>query len=136
MNEANKIKIKSFTDLEAWKQAHLLVVLVYKITNSFPSREAYSLIDQMRRCAISISSNIAEGFSRQTKKEKVQFYFTAKGSLTELQNQLLVARDIGYINQETFKQAAELTIFVHKLINGLLKSSQSNTKYKIPDTKY
>jgi four helix bundle protein len=127
-------KIKSFTDLNAWKEAHKLVVMIYKITKSFPKEETYSLIDQMKRCSISITSNMAEGFSRQSKKEKIQFYFIAKGSLTELQNQLLVARDVGYLDKSEFKSVAEQTVVVHKLINGLIKSAK--TKYKIQDAKY
>ncbi|KKR76512.1 MAG: hypothetical protein UU21_C0008G0019 [Candidatus Levybacteria bacterium GW2011_GWA2_40_8] len=87
------MKIQSFTDLEVWKQAHKLVIEIYRVTKKFPKEERYSLVDQMRRAAISITSNIAEGFSRQGKKEKLQFYFMARGSLTELQNQLLVARN-------------------------------------------
>ena len=79
----------------------------------------------MRRCAISITSNIAEGFSRQSKKEKLQFYFTSKGSLTELQNQLLIARDVGYLKKEDFNLSAQKTIQVAKLINGLIKSIRS-----------
>jgi len=77
-------KIQSFTQLNVWKEAHKLVLLIYKTTDNFPKKETYSLIDQMRRCAISITSNIAEGFSRQGKKEKLQFYYVSKGSLTEL----------------------------------------------------
>ena len=88
-------KIRSFTDLNTWKEAHKLVLAIYKATNTFPREELYSLSDQMKRCSISVSSNVAEGFSRQTKKEKIQFYHMAKGSLTELQNQLLVSRDVG-----------------------------------------
>jgi len=64
----------------------------------------------MKRCSVSITSNIAEGFSRHSKKEKLQFYFTAKGSLTELQNQLLVARDVGYLDKEKFTTIAKQTI--------------------------
>lgn len=116
-------KIKSFTDLNAWKEAHKLVVIVYKLTKKFPKEETYSLIDQMKRYSVSITSNIAEGFSRQSKKEKVQFYFTSKGSLTELQNQLLVAKDVEYIDKDEFKSTAEQTVLVHKLINGLIKSA-------------
>ncbi|MCL6096365.1 MAG: four helix bundle protein [Patescibacteria group bacterium] len=127
-------KIKSFTDLNAWKEAHKLVVMIYKITKDFPKEETYSLTDQVKRCSVSITSNIAEGFSRQSKKEKIQFYFTAKGSLTELQNQLLVAKDVEYLDKNEFKSAAEQTVVVHKLINGLIKSA--NTRYKIQDTKY
>lgn len=119
-------KIQSFTDLDAWKQAHQLVLTVYQITKTFPKDETYSLIDQMRRCGVSISSNIAEGFSRQSKKEKIQFYFTAKGSLTELQNQLLIARDINYITKEQFNTIAQQTVRVSKLITGLVRSIRSN----------
>lgn len=117
------MKIKSFTDLLAWKEAHKLVISIYKSTKLFPREETYSLVDQMRRCVVSVSSNIAEGFSRQSKKEKLQFYSMAKGSLTELQNQLLVARDVGYMNPAAFKILAEQTILVHKLLNGLIKSA-------------
>lgn len=129
-----KTKIVSFTDLNAWKEAHKLVVIIYKMTKKFPKEETYSLIDQMKRSSVSITSNIAEGFSRQSKKEKIQFYFTAKGSLTELQNQLLVSKDVNYLDKIEFKSTAEQTILVHKLINGLIKSA--NTKYEIQDTRY
>ena len=115
-------KIQSFTDLIAWKKAHALAVSIYKLTDKFPQRETYSLTDQMRRSATSISSNIAEGFSRQSKKEKIQFYYTSKGSLTELQNQLLIARDVGYLVKEEFNSIAQQSIEVSKLINGLIKS--------------
>lgn len=118
-------KIKSFTDLNAWREAHKLVVMIYKTTKSFPREETYSLIDQMKRCSVSITSNIAEGFSRQSKKEKIQFYFMSKGSLTELQNQLLVAKDVDYLDKSEFKSVAEQTIVTHKLINGLIKSAKS-----------
>ena len=127
-------KVRSFTDLNVWKQAHQLTLMVYKVTKSFPKEETYSLIDQMRRCTISIGSNIAEGFSRQTKKEKIQFYFISKGSLTELQNQLLVSRDVGYLSDEDFRNVAEHTETVHKLLNGLMKTAAA--KYHIPNTKY
>ncbi|HEY4496911.1 MAG TPA: four helix bundle protein [Candidatus Paceibacterota bacterium] len=119
------MKIQRFTDLEAWKRAHKLALAIYKITKNFPQEEKFSLVDQMRRCAISISSNIAEGFSRQSKKEKNQFYFIAKGSVTELQNQLLISKDIGYLSSADFNSVAEQAIYVHKLINGLIKSSAS-----------
>lgn len=117
-----KEKIRSFTDLIAWKEAHRLALMIYKSTDDFPTKETYSLIDQIRRCVISISSNIAEGFSRQSKKEKLQFYFIALGSLTELQNQILLARDLGYLEKDEFEKLADQTILVSKLINGLIKS--------------
>lgn len=116
-----RTKIKSFTDLFAWREGHKLVLMIYKLTGKFPSKKMFGLISQMCRAAVSITSNIAEGFSRKSKKEKHQFYSIAGGSLTEIQNQLLVARDVGYLSPEEFKQVAKQTVTVHKLINGLKK---------------
>jgi four helix bundle protein len=115
--------IHSFTDLKTWQQAHVLVLQIYKESERFPSKEAYSLTDQMRRSSVSISSNIAEGFSRKGVKEKIQFYYLAKGSITELQNQLLIARDVGYLDKEIFKVIAEQSVLVHKLLNGLIRGA-------------
>lgn len=95
-------KINSFTQLKVWKEAHRLTISTYKLTRSFPKEEQFGLTNQIRRCAVSIPSNIAEGFSRYSKKEKVNFYRIAKGSLSELQSQILIARDLEYINQTTF----------------------------------
>ena len=117
-------KIRSFTDLNAWRQGHKLVLEIYRITKIFPSDERFGLIDQMRRCAVSITSNIAEGFSRRSKKEKAQFFYMALGSVTELQNQLLIARDLNYVDDEGFKKAADQTVIVSKLVNGLIKSAK------------
>ncbi len=120
-------RISSFTDLVCWQEGHKLVLDVYKITTNFPKTEIYCLIDQMRRCVISITSNIAEGFSRRSKKEKDQFYYMALGSLTELQNQLLVARDLKYLTPQEFSRIASHTVLVSKLIRGLLKSSANHS---------
>lgn len=114
-------KIRSFTDLNAWREGHKLVMMIYKSTREFPRDELFGLTNQMRRCAVSITSNIAEGFSRQTVKEKVQFYSVSHGSLTELQNQLIISRDNGYSSKEEFNKIANQTIIVHKLITGLKK---------------
>lgn len=122
-NENNKIT--SFTDLDAWKLGHKLATVIYKATDSFPSTEQFGLTNQMRRCAVSVTSNIAEGFSRQTKKDKTHFYSIALGSTTELQNQLLLARDLHFLKEDNFKKIADKTVDVHKLINGLIKSAQT-----------
>lgn len=122
-----KSTIRSFTDLNAWKRAHDLTCTIYRSTQKFPKEERYGLTNQIRRAALSISSNIAEGFSRRTSSDKKQFYYIALGSLTEVQNQILVARDLQYINKELFSIIASKTIVVSKLINGLLKSSTSHT---------
>lgn len=118
-------KIQSFTDLDAWKEGHQLVLLVYEITKEFPKEEMFGLSIQLRRCAVSITSNIAEGFSRQSYREKIQFYSIALGSVTELQNQLLVARDVHYITNERFQNIARQSVKVHKIINGLIRRSKT-----------
>ncbi|MAG11767.1 MAG: hypothetical protein CMI52_03085 [Parcubacteria group bacterium] len=117
-------KIRSFTDLEAWKEGHQLVLRVYKITKDFPVDERYSLTSQLKRCSVSITSNIAEGFGRRTNKDKIRFFFMALGSITELQNQLLVARDVGYITPEIFSSCAQSSIQIHKMTNGLIKYAE------------
>lgn len=115
-------KIKNFTDLFAWQEGHKLVLLIYRTTDNFPKKETYSLIDQMRRCSTSITSNIAEGFSRNTSKEKIQFYYISLGSITELQNQLIIAKDVNYLRKEDFNTLNNQTIVVRKLIYGLIKN--------------
>lgn len=121
-------KIKSFTDLEAWKESHKLVLMVYKATKDFPKEEMFGLTSQLRRAAISIVSNIAEGFSRQGTKEKIQFYYISKSSNTEIQSQFLVAKDLRYLKEEEFSSIAEQSIKVNKLISGLIKYCK-NTVY-------
>lgn len=123
--EMERGPIKSFTDLDAWKEGHKLVLMVYSTTKSFPKEERFGLTMQKRRCVVSITSNIAEGFSRQSYKEKAQFYSVAQGSVTELQNQLLVAKDIGYIPADEFQKLADQSVKVHKIINGLIKKTKS-----------
>lgn len=118
-------KIRSFVDLNAWQEGHRLVLLVYISTAKFPKEEIFVLTPQMRRCVISITCNIAEGFSRKTQKEKMQFYYISLGSITELQNQLIIARDLKYLSDDKFKQIAEQSTKVQKLVNGLVKSSKS-----------
>ncbi|OGG16397.1 hypothetical protein A3D77_01010 [Candidatus Gottesmanbacteria bacterium RIFCSPHIGHO2_02_FULL_39_11] len=113
-------KIQSFTDLIAWKKAHQLVIDIYTLTKKFPKEEMFGITNQIRRAAISISSNIAEGFSRRSKSEKRQFYYTSLGSLTETQNLLLVSRDVGYCNNNLFQKLAKQTIEVAKLDRGLI----------------
>jgi four helix bundle protein len=128
MNEeknAEKKKILKFTDLDAWKEGHKLVLFIYQSTKDFPKEEVFGLVSQMRRSAVSITSNIAEGFSRRSFKDKLHFYVMAQGSLTELQNQLLIARDIGYITKVRFSEIAELSVVSHKILSGLIKKTQS-----------
>ncbi len=126
-NMENKEKIASFTDLDVWKESHKLVLLIYRVTRDFPKEELFGLVSQMRRAVVSITSNIAEGFSRKGYKEKLQFYYTALSSLTELQNQLLIAKDVGYLKEGVFNRIAKQIITSHKLLNGFISKTKTFT---------
>jgi four helix bundle protein len=90
---------KTYKELDAWIKCRQLVKEVYNVTMSFPKEELYGLTSQMRRCAVSIPSNIAEGYGRQYKKETIHFLHVARGSIYELETQLYVAFDLTYISQ-------------------------------------
>lgn len=117
-------KIRHFTDLEAWKESHQLALDVYQETKLFPKDEMFGLTNQMRRAAVSVGSNIAEGFSRNTAKDKSRFYSVARGSATELESQLLLARDIGYLNVDAFNMLQERLNKVGRLTTGLIQYLQ------------
>ena len=119
------MKIVDFTDLIVWQKAHQLVLAIYGITNKFPSYEKLSLVSQMQRAAVSITSNIAEGFARRSRKEKLQFYYIALSSLSELRNQILISKDLDYINVQTFNLLNNQLIEVRKILSGLVKSSNN-----------
>lgn len=99
----------------------MLVLSVYKLTNNFPQKEIFVLTSQMRRCAISIPSNLVEGFKRRTKNDSIHFYNIAEGSLEELKYQLILARDLKYISNAEFDEIYNLSEEVGKLINGWKK---------------
>jgi four helix bundle protein len=120
----HEASIKSFTDLDTWKQGHILVLRVYELTKLFPKEEQFGLTNQLRRAVVSVTSNIAEGFSRLSYNDKAHFYTMAHGSLTEAQNQLIVARDVKYITTDRFDQIAQQSVVVHKLLTGLIKSTK------------
>ncbi|MFW6110376.1 MAG: four helix bundle protein [Patescibacteria group bacterium] len=127
MNKEGKKKIESFKDLVVWQKGHRLVLAIYKVTSNFPDEEQYGLTSQLRRCAVSITSNIAEGFARKHRKEKIQFLYLALGSLTELQNQITIAHDVGFLKEKELKTITKKTIEVSKLINGSIKAIKDNT---------
>jgi four helix bundle protein len=106
--------------LEAWKKARELVVSVYRLSQAFPKEEMFGLTAQMRRAAVSIPSNIAEGAARTGDREFAQFLSIAKGSLSELETQLLIATDLGYMKSND--PAFELLELVARLLTGLHKS--------------
>lgn len=124
MNQESR-KIKSFTDLVAWQEGHKLVLLIYTVTKQFPKEEMFGLTSQLRRAAVSITSNIAEGFSRSSYKDKSHFYSMSLGSTTETENQAIIARDVGYITGDVFQKISQQAMIVNKITNGLIKSSNS-----------
>lgn len=117
--------IKSFTDLRAWQQAHRLAITIYKLTDNFPQSEQFSLTSQLRRAATSVSSNIAEGFGRDSQKNKEHFYVMASGSLYEVKSQLLLAKDLGYIDDIAFNDVSNTANQAHKTLNALLKAHRA-----------
>ena len=118
-------KIKNFTDLNTWREGHKLALAIYRTTGKFPISERFSLADQMRRASVSVTSNVAEGFSRNSTKDKVHFYNLAQGSITELQNQLILSRDLKYLPRQTFEELLQQTTTVQKLLSGLVKATRN-----------
>lgn len=117
-------KIKSFTDLKVWQEAHILALQIYRITDTFPKQEMFGLVSQLRRAAVSITSNIAEGFSRISPKEKLHFYSITHGSLTEVENQLLLSKDLGYLEPDLFEKTHAQLSYVHKILNAFIRSTK------------
>ncbi len=101
--------VRSFEDLLVWQKAHQLVLAIYKITKQFPKEEQYGLISQMRRAAISVPANIAEGFRRRTKADKQHFLTMAHGSLEEVRYYLILSEDLGYCKGRDFLAQADET---------------------------
>jgi len=113
------VKIKRFEDILAWQKARELNKMIYTITQKKSFSKDYTMIDQIRRASISIASNIAEGFGRQTDKEFIQFLYIAKGSISEVQCQLYLSLDLGYIDKDEFKTVFD-SIECEKIINGFI----------------
>jgi four helix bundle protein len=111
----------TFEDIEAWKKAHRISLEIYRITNDSLLSRDYSLKDQMRRCSVSITSNIAEGFDREGPKEFARFLGISKGSSAELRSQLILARDLGYIGDKEFTLLNDELVDVNKMLGGLIR---------------
>lgn len=115
-------KITRFEQLEVWQEAHKLVLRIYWATQDFPAEEKFGLISQMRRAAISIPANIAEGFKRRGLPDKIRFYNTAESSLEELKYFLILAKDLQYLSSEVELMNQAET--VGRLLNGLIASTE------------
>ena len=114
-------KIKSFRDLNIWKLGIEIVENIYKATKAFPKNELYGLVSQMRRCAVSVPSNTAEGFTRKHNKEYKQFLYIALGSCAELETQIEIAYRLEYIPRQKKKDLLEKINHVTRMIMNLLK---------------
>lgn len=116
--------IRNYKDLKAWQQAHNLVMAVYRKTRDFPSDEKYGLVSQMRRSAVSVAANIAEGFGRKTAKDKRNFYHMALGSLNELSYYLFLSRELDYLSDPQNNMDARCTE-IQKMLNGLSQTAKT-----------
>jgi four helix bundle protein len=112
-------------DLIVWQKSINLVTLVYKITNQFPKEEIYGLTSQMRRAAVSIPSNIAEGHGRFSDKELIRFLFISLGSSAELETQLILANNLGFLNEVDFEQLQELNNEVIRMLSALIRKKNN-----------
>jgi four helix bundle protein len=113
--------VRSFRELIVWQKSMALVTAVYHATDGFPSNEMLGLVSQMRRCAVSIPSNTAEGYGRYARKELSRHLHTSVGSLYELQTQLEISRNLGFIDDGTYEQRNESTREVERLAHSFLK---------------
>ena len=118
-------KIERFEDIEAWKKARELAKEIYAISNEGLFSRDFGLRDQIRRAAVSVMANIAEGFDRGGNRELIQFLFIAKGSTAEVQAQLYVALDAGYLKHEQFQQLYDLAGDTSRLIGGFIRYLKS-----------
>jgi len=119
--------LKNFKDLKVWQKSYELSLKIYRLTKHFPSEEKYGLTSQIRRAAVSVTSNIAEGYGRKTKPEYIQFLYIAYGSNCELETQMLLSGDLGYIKSEEIKQLQEDISEVERMLKALIKSLEDKT---------
>lgn len=120
------MKIYSFEKLACWQQARELAVWIYKITKSFPVEEKFGIVNQMRRAAVSITSNLAEGTSRVSKKEQAHFSTIAYSSTIELMNDLIIVKDLSFLSDELYTEGREKIEKQTFLISKLRESQTAN----------
>lgn len=116
------MKLFSFEKLTVWQKSRKLALTIYKVTKYFPEDERFGLVSQMRRCAISIASNIAEGTGRHTSKDQARFTEIAYGSALELLNQTILSNDFEFLSNENYKKIRTDITEISAMLNGLRKS--------------
>ena len=128
------MELKTHKDLDVWRESMRLAREVYRITATFPREELYGLVSQMRRAAVSVPSNIAEGAARASTKEFTQFLYTASGSLSELETQLLLATELGWVTEgEVFELVERVRMMIFGLIRQLKDGRASNAGSRVTD---
>ena len=115
-------KILHFRQLETWQEAHKLVLMMYQVTKKLRGEERFGLVAQMRRAAVSVPGNVAEGFKRRGIQDKIRFYDISEGSLEELKYFFILSKDLGYISSDADLMAQSET--VGRLLNGLIASTE------------
>ena len=110
----------TYRDLRVWQKSIVLAKIIYQITNKYPVSERFGLVNQMRRCSISIPSNIAEGYGRGSDKELIQFLYIALGSSNELETQLVLSMELSFLEEAVFQQVQDLNGEVNKMISSLI----------------
>jgi four helix bundle protein len=116
------MRYKSFEDMPVWQKAMELAVKVFRLTNSLPHKEDYGLTSQIRRSALSVSGNIAEGFGRNHTKDKMKFYFNSRGSLTETKSHLIYGHRVGYFDEFKFREYCDQIEDIWKELNTLISA--------------
>lgn len=114
----------NFKELLVWQKSIDFVTEIYRITDTFPKAEIYGLISQIRRSAVSIPSNIAEGNSRRSKPDYLQFLKIARGSCAEAETQLIISKNLGFLNEDDYLKLNQEIIEISKMLNGLINSLQ------------
>lgn len=118
------LPVRSYRDLKVWQQSKALALTIYQSTQALPSEERYGLVSQMRRCAVSIPSNIAEGNARST-RDYLRFIDMAQGSLAELETQLEISHELGYLTNDTLRECFASSHEIGRMLSGLSTSLQS-----------
>ena len=114
--------METHKDLRVWHQSIELVTAIYLITKTFPREELFGLVSQLRRAAVAVPSNIAEGYARGTDREKLHFLRISSGSMSEVETQLIMSSNLGYIGKETYDELSEQITSVWKQLNALISS--------------
>ena len=124
-------QIRDFKDLQVWRLGRELRIQIYNLVRSFPAEEKYTLAAQIRRAAISITANIAEGFGRYSYQENIQFCRQARGSAYEVRDHLITGHDQGYVSEDDYQQAETLALRVIQTLNGYIRSTQDRQREKL-----